>query len=254
MLDTGLGTSWQYTRCEHNSSSAWVRRYLRPGPVLDDSNTCDNIRGSLRRREAGSRVCTKSAVTEVSPAPAPGNTHSVVCGLCLLTGIRNLSTSHLTLDHNYIALQSANTIAIITITLPLFDIQSCLDISRCWSVWRLQYVTAGSMQQCCSALRLAWHASTDWPGTVQPRTLATVQCTVHCTLYILSSHAARTLTSVPNFPTPASHNPLWRSFNYCFMTLHHLRLQSVSSGGWGWSYLPPDLFTESGDTDRVMSF
>ena len=76
------------------------------------------ISGDHWGREAGSRVCTKSAVTEVSPAPAPGNTHSVVCSLCLLTGIRNLSTSHLTLDHNYIALMSANTaIAIITITL-----------------------------------------------------------------------------------------------------------------------------------------
>ena len=171
-----------HPRCEHNSSSAWVRRYLRPGPVLDDSNTCDNIRGSLGR-EAGSRVCTKSAVTEVSPAPAPGNTHSVVCSLCLLTGIRKLSTSHLTLDHNYIALMSANTSVIITITLPLFDIQSCLDISRCWSVWRLQCVTAGSMQQCCSALRLPWHASTDWPGTVQPVhwSLYSVQYTVQCT-------------------------------------------------------------------------
>ena len=75
------------------------------------------ISGHHWEREAGSRVCTKSAVTEVSPAPAPGNTHSVVCGLCLLTGIRNLSTSHLTLDHNYIALLSANTSVITTITL-----------------------------------------------------------------------------------------------------------------------------------------
>ena len=75
------------------------------------------ISGDHWGREAGSRVCTKSAVTEVSPAPAPGNTHSVVCGLCLLTGIRNLSTSHLTLDHNYIALLSANTSVITTITL-----------------------------------------------------------------------------------------------------------------------------------------
>ena len=75
------------------------------------------ISGDHWGREAGSRVCTKSAVTEVSPAPAPGNTHSVVCGLCLLTGIRNLSTSHLTLDHNYIAFMSANTSVITTITL-----------------------------------------------------------------------------------------------------------------------------------------
>ena len=73
------------------------------------------ISGDHWGREAGSRVCTKSAVTEVSPAP--GSTHSVVCSLCLLTGIRNLSTSHLTLDHNYIALLSANTSVIITITL-----------------------------------------------------------------------------------------------------------------------------------------
>ena len=74
------------------------------------------ISGDHWGREAGSRVCTKSAVTEVSPAPAPGNTHSVVCSLCLLTGIRNLSTSHLTLDHNCIALLSANT-SVITIAL-----------------------------------------------------------------------------------------------------------------------------------------
>lgn len=75
------------------------------------------ISGDHWGREAGSRVCTKSAVTEVSPAPAPGNTHSVVCSLCLLTGIRNLSTSHLTLDHNcnYIALLSANT-SVITLS------------------------------------------------------------------------------------------------------------------------------------------
>ena len=73
------------------------------------------ISGDHWGREAGSRVCTKSAVTEVSPAPAPGNTHSVVCSLCLLTGIRNLSTSHLTLDHNYIALMSANT-SVITLS------------------------------------------------------------------------------------------------------------------------------------------
>ena len=78
------------------------------------------------------------------------------------------------------------------------------------------------------------------------RTVATVQCTVHCTLYILSSHAGRTLTSVPNFPTPASHNPLWRSFNYCFMTLHHLRLQSVSSGGWGGVIYPQICLQRAG--------